>query len=157
MSNRERLFRFNPFQLVDWTEEQVIEQYTIMADNVCGNDTPMEIANDIDLYANCEYLLGEMTARYGEMVANDKAILESNIANEIYRERDQWLKEKTDKPPAMEYFKSKALSKYLKEQIMLNQKEASLKRFKIAYESIQDKQNALKKKMESIGIETYGR
>ena len=151
------IFKLNPFQLVDWTEEEVIEQYTIMSDSISGNDTPMELANDIDLYANCNYLMGEMVARYGEIVANEKAILDSNIANEIYRERDQWLKEKADKPPAMAYFESKALSKYIKEQIMLNQKEASLKRFKIAYESIQDKMNALKKKMESIGIETYGR
>lgn len=154
---QERLFRFNPFKIMEWTEEVLIEQYNILEESLTGNDTPMELANDIDLYANMGYLIGEMVARYGEMVANDEAILKSNIANEVYRERDQWVKEKADKPPAMAYFENKALSKYIKEQILLNQKESSLKRFKIAFESLQDKQNALKKKIESIKFDTFGR
>jgi hypothetical protein len=154
---QERLFRFNPFKIMEWSEEELILQYNILEEALTCGDTPMELSNDIDLYANMGYLIGEMVARYSESVSNDDVILKTNIANEIYRERDQWVKEKVDKAPAMAYFESKALSKYIKESIILNQKEASLKRFKIAFESIQDKQNALKKKMESIKFDTFGR
>jgi len=97
----ERLFRFNPFQIMNWTEEQVIEQYTEHSNNLIGEDTPLAIANDIELYSDMGYLIGEMVARYSESVANDEVLLKTNIANEVYRERDQWLKEKVDKPPAI--------------------------------------------------------
>ena len=154
--NRETLFKFNPFTIIEWTEEQLIEQYGILESNLTGQDTPMEIANDIELYSNMGYLIGEMVARYDEIVNNEDALFKTNVANQIYRQRDQWLKEKTDKPPAMAYFESLALSMYIKDKIILNQKESMLKRFKIAFESIQDKQNALKKKLESVKIDTYG-
>ena len=150
---KERLFRFNPFQIAQWSEEQVTEQYEVLSDNLIGDDTPFSIANDIELYSDMGYLIGEMVARYSELVANDDVLLKTNIANEIYRERDQWLKEKVDKPPAMAYFEAKALSKFIKESIILNQKESTLKRFKYAYDSIQDKQNALKKKLESVKLD----
>jgi len=149
----ERLFRFNPFQIMNWTEEQVIEQYTEHSNNLMGEDTPLAIANDIELYSDMGYLIGEMIARYTESVANDEVVLKTNIADNTYRERDLWLKQKTDKPPAMAYFEAKATSMYIKESIILNQKESKLKRFKYAYDSIQDKQNALKKKLESVRLD----
>lgn len=154
--NREDLFKFNPFTIIEWTEEELIEQYGILESNLTCGDSPFEIANDIELYSNMGYLIGEMVARYDEIVGTDDAMLKTNIANQIYRQRDQWLKDKADKPPAMAYFESLALSMYIKDKIILVQKESMLKRFKIAFESIQDKQNALKKKLESVKIDTYG-
>jgi len=90
--NRERLFRFNPFEIENWSEEQVIQQYTEHSNNLMGEDTPLAIANDIELYSDMGYLIGEMIARYTESVANDEVILKTNIADITYRERDLWLK-----------------------------------------------------------------
>ena len=157
MAGTERLFRFNPFNIKEWKDHEVKEQYEILENSLSFSDTPMELAWDIDVYANMGYLVGEMIARYYELVSVHEVKLDSEIANYIYRERDQWLKEKVEKAPAMSYFENKAKSVYidgLSEQARL---ESNLKRFKYAYDSIQDKQNALKKKLESIKFDTFGR
>ena len=91
MPDRDNLFRFNPFQIEQWEDEQVIEQYTILSHSLLGGDTPMEITNDIEIYSDMGYLVGEMVARYTEYVSNDSAQLKNDIANLTYLERDQWL------------------------------------------------------------------
>ena len=153
----EKLFRFNPFNIKEWKDSEVKQQYDILEDNICNGDAPGELAWDIDLYANMGYLIGEMVARYYELVAIKKVEVESNISNAIYRERTQWTKENTDKAPAMSYFENKAQSMHLDDLKELARLESNLKRFKYAYDSIESKQNALKKKMESIKFDTFGR
>jgi hypothetical protein len=155
---KETLFRFNPFTIAEWSPEQVKQQYDIFAQELVGDDTQMVLANDIDVYANMGYLIGEMIARYSKDVSNMEATLKVNIANTIYRERNQYVEEhKNEKAPAMSYFENRALSQYLEETKVLNEKEAFLKRFKYAYDSIQDKQNALKKKLDSVRFDLLGR
>jgi len=154
---KEILFRFNPFTIAEWSNNQVKEQYDVFANELVDDDTQMVLANNIDLYANMGYLIGEMIARYSEDVANMEAKLKSNVSNQIYKLREQWLKDSADKPPAMSYFENKANSMYLDETMELNTKEAFLKRFKYAYDSIQDKQNALKKKLDSVRFDLLGR
>ena len=91
------------------------------------------------------------------MVAIKKVEVETTIANQIYRERSQWSKESAEKAPAMSYFENKANSIYLDDLKELARLESNLKRFKYAYDSIESKQNALKKKMESIKYDTFNR
>lgn len=153
----EQVFRFNPFTISEWSNEQIKIQYADLETKITFGDSPMEIANDIDVYANLGYLIGEMIARYYETVSNDEARLKVNIANSIYRERNDWMKLNSDKAPAMSYFENKANSMYLNEITELSTKESYLKRFKYAYESIESKQNALKKKLESIKYDMINR
>ena len=155
--NQEKLFRFNPFNIKNWKDEEVKEQYEILENSLCLGDAPSELAWDIELYANMGYLIGEMVARYYELVAIQKVQTDVNIANAIYRERKDWANSNTDKAPAMSYFENKAQSQYLDELKELARLESNLKRFKYAYDSIESKQNALKKKMESIKYDTFNR
>lgn len=155
--SQEKLFRFNPFNIKNWKDEEVKEQYEILENSLCTGDAPSELAWDIELYANMGYLIGEMVARYYELVAIQKVQTDVNIANAIYRERKDWANSNTDKAPAMSYFENKAQSQYLDELKELARLESNLKRFKYAYDSIESKQNALKKKMESIKYDTFNR
>ena len=153
--NRERLFIFNPFNIKNWTVAEVKKQYESLEQSLTDGDTPSEIANNIEIYANMGYLIGEMISRYYEDVEIESTQLKVNISSEIYRERDYWITTKKEKTPAMSYFEAKALSKYLAEHQRLSTKEATLKRFKFAYESIDQKRNALKKKMEAVKFDTF--
>lgn len=154
----EKLFRFNPFQIEQWTPEQVKEQYEVFSQQLQDDDTStIALAENIDIYANMGYLIGEMIARYYQTVANFEASIKSKIAMDIYRERDVWVKSQAEKPPAMSYFEAIVHSKFEKELLELADYEAKLKRFKYAYDSIEAKQNALKKKLESVRYDTFGR
>lgn len=155
--NGEKVFRFNPFTIMEWTEAEVIAQYTWLEESLTYGDEPSALADDIDTFANMNYLIGEMTARYYKIVADFEAELKVNTANAVYRERNNWMKINTDKTPAMAYFEAKAQSMYLDEYKQLSDYESRLKRFKIAYDSIDSKQNALKKKMDAIRFDQLNR
>jgi hypothetical protein len=110
----------------------------------------MELAKDIDIFANMGYLVGEMIARYSEQVSIMDNTVKVDYANETYRERDYYLKTHSDKAPAMAYFENKARAKLLDAYSELARMESTLQRFKFAYTSIEQKQNALKKRLEAI-------
>ena len=68
-------------------------------------------------------------------------------------QRKQWQETNTEKAPAMSYFEAMA-KEYVKEDSKkLAELGSKLFRFKKAYESIESKQNALKKKIEAIKYE----
>lgn len=157
MPSTERLFMFNPFNIKNWTSEQVKEQFDILIDSLSGEDTPFGLAYDIELYANLGYLCGEMIARYHQQYTAEKLDVDNSILNATYREREIWTKMNAEKPPAMSYFEAKAQTQYIDDLKKLAETEANLKRFKYAYDSIESKQNALKKKLESIKFDTFGR
>lgn len=155
--NGETVFRFNPFNIQEWDDKDVIEQYNLLEESLNFGDVPVEIADDIDCYANMGYLIGEMIARYYERVEVYAVKLKVTTSNDIYRERDTWIKTQHEKPPAMSYFESKTTSKYLNEYQELARLESTLKRFKFAYDSIESKQNALKKKLEATKFDLINR
>lgn len=157
MPNTEKLFRFNPFNIKNWEEKELVEQFDILERTLTGGDTPFELANDIELFANMGYIIGEMIARYYQSVSSLDAKLKVDLANATYRERNEWVKTNTDKAPAMSYFENKAQSMFLDETMKLVEYEANLKRFKYAYDSIESKQNALKKKLESIKFDMFNK
>lgn len=154
----EKVFKFNPFNIKNWHDEEVKEQYDLLVEQLVDDDgTTFSLAHNIDTYANMGYLIGEMVARYYELVNVADAQIKTKIANQIVLQRKQWLKDSPDKAPAMSYFENMARSMFESEQIDIIRMEANLKRFKIAYDSIETKGNALKKKMESLKFDTFGR
>ena len=153
----ERVFMFNPFLISEWTDAEVIAQYTLLERSLTLGEAPTELASDIETYANMGYLIGEMIARYYKIVADTDAILKVNTSNDVYRERNEWVKTHTDKIPAMSYFEAKTQSKFLEEYKELSLYESRLKRFKFAYDSIEHKQNALKKKLEAVRFDMLNR
>ena len=149
-----RYYMFNPFTISQADSRQIADTYTKLQEQIIEDaDTGFNIAKNIEIYANMNFLLGEMIARLQEQY--DTLKTETNIAEnkQVYMQRKQWQETNTDKAPAMSYFEAMAKEFVKKELVELAQLGARLFRFKKAYESIDSKQNALKKKLEAIKYE----
>ena len=149
-----KLYMFNPFVISEATNQQIADTYTKLQEQIIEDaDTGFNIAKNIEIYANMNFLLGEMIARLQEQY--DVLKTETSIAEnkQVYMQRKQWQETNTDKAPAMSYFEAMAKEFVKKELVELAQLGARLFRFKKAYESIDSKQNALKKKLEAIKYE----
>ena len=155
--NNEKLYLFNPFDIKNWTNEQVKEQLTMLI-NKYDTDayTPYMYALNIENLANQLYLIGEMVARLHELVYINKAEVENEENLQVYKLRDVWEKTHEGKAPAMSYFQAQASDFVKDKRLTLAKLESDLKRFKIAYESIEAKMNAVKKKLEAIKYEEFG-
>lgn len=151
----ERLYLFNPFNLKNWENQQIKDQLDLLIAKYDEDaDTMGGMALNIENLANQNVLLGEMIARLTEEYVVMKANLEANENIAIVTHRTDWNGE--GKPPAMKYFEALAAAQYEKERKELAKKESDLKRFKIAYDSIGEKINAIKKRMEAIKFEIAG-
>lgn len=151
----ERLYLFNPFNLKNWENQQIKDQIDLLIAKYDEDaDTMGGMALNIENLANQNVLLGEMIARLTEEYVVMKANLEANENIAIVTRRTDWNGE--GKPPAMKYFEALAAAQYEKERKELAKKESDLKRFKIAYDSIGEKINAIKKRMEAVKFEIAG-
>lgn len=147
----EKLYMFNPFTIQNADSQKIADTYSNLQKELIENpDTGFNIAKNIEIYANMNYLIGEMIARLQQeydLLKTDISIQENK---QIYMQRKQWQETQKEKPPAMSYFEAMA-KEYVKEDSKkLAELGARLFRFKKAYESIDSKQNALKKKIEAI-------
>lgn len=151
----ERLYLFNPFNLKNWENQQIKDQLDLLIAKYDEDaDTMGGMALNIENLANQNVLLGEMIARLTEEYVVMKANLEANENIAIVSYRTGW--DGAGKPPAMKYFEALAAAQYEKERKELAKKESDLKRFKIAYDSIGEKINAIKKRMEAVKFEIAG-
>lgn len=149
-----KLYMFNPFTIQNADSNQISETYINLQKQLIENaDTGFDIAKNIEIYANMNYLLGEMIARIQQEYDLLKTEISITENKQIYIQRKQWQEMQKEKPPAMSYFEAMA-SEFVKEdKKKLAELGARLFRFKKAYESIDSKQNALKKKIEAIRYE----
>lgn len=149
-----KLYMFNPFTIQKADSNQIAETYINLQKELIDNaDTGFNIAKNIEIYANMNYLLGEMIARIQQEYDLLKTEISITENKQIYIQRKQWQEMQKEKPPAMSYFEAMA-SEFVKEdKKKLAELGARLFRFKKAYESIDSKQNALKKKIEAIRYE----
>ena len=144
----------NPFTIQNADSIQIADTYSNLQKEFIENaDTGFLISKNIEIYANMNYLIGEMIARLQQeydLLKTDISIQENK---QVYMQRKQWQETQKEKPPAMSYFEAMA-KEYVKEDSKkLAELGARLFRFKKAYESIDSKQNALKKKIEAIRYE----
>lgn len=153
----EKVYLFNPFNIKNWEKIQIKEQLDELI-NIYNNDasTPYEHALNIENLANQMYLIGEMVARLSETVNVMKAEVSNNENLQVYKQRDIWEKTHEGKAPAMSYFQALASDFVKEDRITLAKNESDLKRFRIAYDSIEAKMNAVKKKMEAVKYEEFG-
>lgn len=150
----EKSYMFNPFKISRANEEEIINTYSNFQNAlIVDAETGFEIASNIEKYANMNYLLGEMIARYKEQYNNLKNEVAVTEAKQVYMSRKQWIETNTEKPPAMSYFEAMAKEYVKKESIELGRMESQIDRFKNAQNSITEKQNALKKKIEIMRYE----
>lgn len=150
----EKTFLINPFQLKQITDEAISEQINELALRFKDDtDIPYNIAYDIEIYANVLYLYGEMIARLTERHQILKLSNNKGELLETHKLRSEWSKTRSEKAPNISYFEALAVEKYelkRKEEFKLF---SDLTRFKYAYESIEAKMNALKKKLEAVKFE----
>lgn len=150
----EKLYMFNPFTIQNADNQAIADTYTKLQNELTTDaDTGFLLAKNIEIYSNMNFLLGEMIARLQEEYDTKKAEVSIVENKQIYISRKQWQETNKDKAPAMSYFEAMA-KEYVKDDYKkLAELNSRLFRFKKAYESIDSKQNALKKKMEAIRYE----
>ncbi len=150
----ERLYMFNPFTIQNADSQKIADTYSkLQAEITEDADTGFLISKNIELYANMNYLIGEMIARLQKEYDLKKTEISITENKQIYMQRKQWQETQKDKPPAMSYFEAMAKEFVKEDSKSLADLGARLFRFKKAYESIDSKQNALKKKLEAIRYE----
>ena len=150
----EKLYMFNPFTIQNADSQKIADTHSRLQNELEDNaDTCFLISKNIEIYANMNYLIGEMIARIQLEYDTLKTDISINENKQVYMQRKQWQETQKEKPPAMSYFEAMA-KEYVKEDSKkLAELGARLFRFKKAYESIDSKQNALKKKIEAIRYE----
>lgn len=150
----ERLYMFNPFTIQNADSQEISETYSNLQKEIVENaDTGFQLSKNIEIYANMNYLIGEMIARIQQEYDLLKTEISITENKQIYISRKQWQKMNTEKAPAMSYFEAMAKEFVKEDSKKLAELGARLFRFKKAYESIDSKQNALKKRIEAIRYE----
>lgn len=150
----EKLYMFNPFAIQNANSRQIADTYGRLQNEITENaDTGFLISKNIEIYANMNYLIGEMIARLQQEYDTLKTDISIQENKQIYMQRKQWQETQKEKPPAMSYFEAMAKEFVKEDSKRLAELGSRLFRFKKAYESIDSKQNALKKKIEAIRYE----
>lgn len=152
----EKSYLFNPFKIHELKNTQLQEMYQDVYNKLLEEPNTMyEYAHNIEVYSNLMYICGEMIARYTKEIIELKTKIEIDTAINQTEERKNWDTERDGKAPAISYFEALA-TRISKEDIkLLAGKECLQKRFKNAYDTLEAKCNALKKKMESIKYEEF--
>lgn len=149
----EKLYLFNPFNIKNKTDKDLKEMYNeVFKQLIDEPNTMYEYSHNVEVYSNLEYIIGEVIARLTKDVIELKTKIKIDTAINTTNERKLW---NDGKPPAMSYFEGIATRMSQNDINGLADKECSLARFKNAYKSIEEKINALKRKMESIKYEEF--
>lgn len=149
-------YLFNPFNIKQATNNDLRDAYNdVYKELIETPNTMYEYAHNIEVYSNLNYIVGECIARLTEDLIQLKTNIEINKSIKAVEQRKNWDTEKYGKQPAMSYFEALGTSFCENDITLLAQKEGNLRRFKNAYESTEDKLNALKKRMESIKYEEF--
>ena len=150
-------YLFNPFNIKKATNNEIRDIYNEVFNGLLDEPSTMyEYAHNIEVYSNLNYIVGECIARLTKDLIELKTSIEINKAIKTVEERNNWNEEENGKKPAMSYFEALATRFCEKDIQLLAQKESDLKRFKNAYTSVEEKLNALKKRMEGIKFEEFG-
>lgn len=154
---KEETFLFNPFNIATATEQNIADTYTNLQERIDEEaDTVYLIAQNIEIYANMCYLLGEIIARVTEQYELLKTEINIEENQALYSLRNNWREENDEKAPAISYFQAMAKQLVKDKYRELARLNAKVSRFKRAYESTVEKINALKKKIDSIKYENGG-
>ena len=152
----EKLYLFNPFNIKNVDDIELKKMYSEVFKQL--NDDPntmFEYADNVEVYSNLEYIIGEVIARLTKETIELKTKIKIDTAINTTKERQEWKNHSQDKPPAMSYFEAVATQISQDDIKQLAFKECSLARFKNAYKSIEEKINAIKRKMEAVKYEEF--
>lgn len=156
MNNYGKTFLFNPFRIKNVENKDLQEMYEETYEQLLNEPNTMyEYAHNIEVYSNLMYICGECIARFTRDIIELKTKIQIDTAINQVDERKNWNIEELGKAPAISYFEALATRMSKDDISKLADKECFLKRFKNAYDSIETKMNALKKKLESIKYEEF--
>lgn len=149
----EKLYLFNPFNIKDVSDKELKNMYSEVFKQLIEEPNSMfEYSHNIEVYSNLEYIVGEVIARLTKETIELKTRIKIDTAINTADERKNW---NDGKAPAMAYFEALATRMSKDDINMLATKECSLARFKNAYKSIEEKINAIKRKMEAVKFEEF--
>lgn len=152
----EKNYLFNPFRIKDVSNNKLQEMYQETYEKLIEEPNTMyEYAYNIEVYSNLMYICGECIARFTREIIELKTKIQIDTAINQTEERKNWNTEIDGKAPAISYFEALAIRMSKEDINKLADKECFLKRFKNAYDTLETKTNALKKKMESIKYEEF--
>lgn len=153
--NGEDVYLYSPFDIKRWSEEELESETSLLIKKYNPNaDTMYELALNIEILANMNYLFGEMIARLTTEFELSKLDVDTTEDKAVYRLRNAWIGE--GKTPSIDFFKAQASELVKEERARTYKKLEMLNRFKRAYSAFEEKINAIKKKMESIKYEEFG-
>lgn len=152
----EKSYLFNPFAINKINNSNLERMYQETYSKLNEEPNTMyEYAHNIEVYSNLMYICGECIARFTREIIDLKTKIQIDTAINQTEERKNWDADKYGKAPAISYFEALA-TRISKDDIKkLADQECFLKRFKNAYECLDTKCNALKKKMEAIKYEEF--
>ena len=152
----EKNYLFNPFRIKDVSNNKLQEMYQETYEKLIEEPNTMYgYAYNIEVYSNLMYICGECIARFTREIIELKTKIQIDTAVNQTEERKQWNTDINGKPPAISYFEALATRMSKDDISKLADKECFLKRFRNAYDTLETKTNALKKKMESIKYEEF--
>ena len=153
----EKMYLFNPFSIKNTTNNELRDIYNqVYKDLLEEPNTMYEYAHNIEVYSNLNYIIGEIIARLTKDLIELKTEIQIKSAIKCVEERKNWDIEKDGKQPAMAYFEALGI-RFCEDLIKLQaEKECNLKRFKNAYQSMEEKINSLKKRLDAIKFEEIG-
>lgn len=149
----EREYLFNPFLLMTSTDEELSKVINELARKYRQSDLPQDVVFNINLESDLLMIYGEFIARLQESASLLKIEADNTRDKNIYKLRKDWVETSTEKCPAMSYFEAQAEDSVHDTRVKQKKSEAMLTRFKYAYSSLEMKQNALKKKLETLRYE----
>ena len=150
----EKSYLFNPFRIKEVSNAKLQEMYQETYNKLLEEPNSLyEYAHNIEVYSNLMYICGECIARFTREIIELKTKIQIDTAMKCVEERNNWDESKYGKKPSIIYFEALG-TRFCQEDIKKQaDKECFLKRFRNAYESLDTKCNALKKKMEAIKFE----
>lgn len=150
----DKKYLFNPFMIKDVSNSKLQEMYQETYEKLLEDPNSMfEYAYNIEIYSNLMYICGECIARFTREIIELKTKIQIDTAVNQTNERKSWNVERDGKVPAITYFEALATRMSKDDINKLADKECFKDRFKNAYNSLETKCNALKKKMEAIKFE----
>lgn len=153
----EKEYLFNPFMLMTSGDDELSKVINELARKYRQSDLPQDVVFNINLESDLLMIYGEFIARLQESASLLKMEADNMRDKSIYKLRKDWSETSREKPPAMSYFEAQAEDMVKDTREKQKKAESMLTRFKYAYSSLETKQNALKKKLDTIKFEIVGR
>ncbi len=150
----EKVYLFNPFNLKSVSDDEIKKQLDRFETNyIFEDDTPLEIATNLELTNNARYLIGELKNRLEIRLSTSSKLNDLNEDLMTHQLRKEWSSTKTEKAPNIDYFRAIAKKKYYQDRLNELSIREDFLRCKNTYDVLEERVNILKKKYDAMKME----